>query len=406
MTDLAAIWAQHAWPLCWKASVLVAVCWLATRSVTRLSAAQRHLVWTVGATVLLALPVLGLGAATWQSGANAGTHPPAVVRGQMLDGDARVIHVDGGDHADAVRLVTEVSGRPLGRMTMALFLVWLAGAGVTAGVFVLGHVGVGRLVRRTGEIGRCVRDQAEALALELGLTHRVRFRIGDPGQVPLTWGWPRSVVVLPAGCSNWDASRRRDVLLHELAHVRRGDLLTQTIVHLVCVLFWFHPLVWLMAGRLRLAQEQACDDRVLAQGSTATDYAAHLVGVTRHLHSARNPVPAGLSLGGRDQLRQRVDALLEDRRSRRDPGTRGGVLAVVVGTALALPLAAGDFGAVAAQTPGYRELTAVPVAVDTVLVNVPGRGPTQVLVLDDGRPMPHVDVLPHAEEAPKIRPSP
>ncbi len=47
--------------------------------------------------------------------------------------------------------------------------------------------------------------------------------------MPMTWGLIRTVVLLPAESGSWDVDRRRDVLLHELAHVRRHDWLTQMI---------------------------------------------------------------------------------------------------------------------------------------------------------------------------------
>ena len=65
--------------------------------------------------------------------------------------------------------------------------------------------------------------------------------------MPFTYGLLRPVIVLPESADEWTTDRRRSVLLHELAHVRRRDLLTNAIVQLACAVYWFHPLVRLAA---------------------------------------------------------------------------------------------------------------------------------------------------------------
>ena len=53
--------------------------------------------------------------------------------------------------------------------------------------------------------------------------------------------------------------------------VRRWDWLTQMLAHVVCCVYWFNPLVWYAAQRMRIEREQACDDLVLASGAKASD---------------------------------------------------------------------------------------------------------------------------------------
>ena len=106
--------------------------------------------------------------------------------------------------------------------------------------------------------------------------------------MPMTWGIVRPVVMLPADAAQWPADRLRTVLLHELIHVRRCDLLAQALAQVACCLYWFHPLAWLALRQLRDERERACDDAVLLQGVPPHEYAAQLLDMVRGLRVRRS----------------------------------------------------------------------------------------------------------------------
>ena len=90
--------------------------------------------------------------------------------------------------------------------------------------------------------------------------------------MPMTWGCLPAVgplpgagarVLLPAEAEEWPEDRRRAVLLHELAHVKRRDCLSQLIAQLACAVHWFNPLIWLAGHRMLVERERACDDLAL-----------------------------------------------------------------------------------------------------------------------------------------------
>jgi beta-lactamase regulating signal transducer with metallopeptidase domain len=218
-----------------------------------------------------------------------------------------------GSHA-AVAPMTDAAGD---RRPLALLTLWITGV-----VLCLLPVGLGRLrVRALERAARPLDDPEwhallERLSLRLGLRRRVRLLVGSESAMPMTWGWRRPVVLLPSTAPLWHADRRRDVLLHELAHVVRRDCPSQLVAQVACALHWYNPLVWLAAARLRAERERACDDVVLRSGAPASRYAGHLLDVARALRPHAGAGLAALAMARPSQLEGRLLAVLDARRSR------------------------------------------------------------------------------------------
>ena len=157
--------------------------------------------------------------------------------------------------------------------------------------------------------------------------------------MPLTFGTIAPTIVLPASADDWTDNRRRAVLLHELSHVARRDCLVQRIAACACALYWPHPGVWWAAKRLRAEQELACDDRVLASGAAARDYAGHLLDIAHAFRAAPAPATA-LGMARARQLERRLLAILDEARNRAALGRGRGSLLVAVAVAVFLPMAA------------------------------------------------------------------
>lgn len=126
---------------------------------------------------------------------------------------------------------------------------------------------------------------------------------------PATAGWRRPVLLLPDDWRSWNASERRAVLAHELAHIIRGDYAAGLLARLAVVLNYYHPVVRWIAGRLQLQQEQAAD----ALGARfAGGRASYLLALSRLAlkQDGRSPSwPAREFLPGRRILIRRIEML-------------------------------------------------------------------------------------------------
>jgi TonB family protein len=135
---------------------------------------------------------------------------------------------------------------------------------------------------------------------------RVKCLTSNRVTVPLTFGWIRPVVLLPATFHQWRVGKLCAVLAHETAHIRRRDFQTASVAALSKAIFWFHPLAWWLDWRLATLAEQAADDA--AAGANPEAYAGVLVNIAR---DARDGRLHGLAVAGRKGLEERVARLLD-----------------------------------------------------------------------------------------------
>ncbi len=169
------------------------------------------------------------------------------------------------------------------------------------------------------------------------------LRIGelDALATPAVVGLLRPTLLLPRG---WLARRptRQDehALLHELAHLKRGDLWYDELWSLLRAALWFHPLAWIAVERLHALSELQCDQTVArALGSDAPAYRDTLVLAARPLLAS--PAPGGLRafLGSPSSIVVRIERL--ERAATRSLALARGVSAAVafVLAACVLPMA-------------------------------------------------------------------
>src|SRR5205823_3664741 len=128
-----------------------------------------------------------------------------------------------------------------------------------------------RLTRQWGRVRRlrqvCVPVEDEGLARSVAeLCARFRLRqlpelAAGPVDSPALVGVRRPTILLPTDlCPTATVGELRLVIAHELAHLKRRDLLWGWLPVLAHSLFFFHPLVWLARTEIRLAQEMAADE--------------------------------------------------------------------------------------------------------------------------------------------------
>ena len=319
-----------------KSTVVLGTAWLLARALRHRSAATRHLVWTAAAAALLALPLLSVSmpALRIDTGALAPLVPSITFRTTAVPPSGTTASAT----SSSIPNPSPTPHQPWSiNLRLLIPILWAAGAALSLAQMTAAWFVMGRMRRAA----RPVDDSSFfSLAHSLGVHRPVQLLEIPTGAMPLSFGILRPSVFLPADATEWSEDRRRVVLLHELAHIRRGDLATQMIARISVSLFWWNPLAWMAMREFVKERERAADDLVLTAGESATAYASELLEIARSLHTAPVLVSAAVAMARPSQLEGRLTAILDSHTDRQSTGPRAAIAAAIVAVALVAPFAA------------------------------------------------------------------
>jgi beta-lactamase regulating signal transducer with metallopeptidase domain len=324
-----------------KSSALLLAAGTVTLMLRRGSAAQRHLVWSLAVVGALVIPLLSrvvpsveVPVPTVAVPATPTTTPAPVSPVPPVDAATTVPEVIDAPPAPAAALPTAVSDVGLapavgeiaidsasatlwGVVAMILVALWFSGLVALLSYLVAGMLRLRHLTRTATPItsGRVWRT-AERVCLRLELFVQPAVLRGDDDAIPMTWGLFHPVVLLPTGVEEWTDARVEAVLVHELGHVKRRDYLAQVCAQIACAVYWFNPLIWMAAHRMRVEREHACDDLVVSTGHEAAGYAEDLLRIATAFRSTGRTQAAALGMARTAHLRERLTAILDDTRRR------------------------------------------------------------------------------------------
>ena len=320
-----------------KVTAILGAALLLVRVLRGASAGARHLVWLIALTAALSVPLIEL-IAPVRLAVLPSSFPTTILQGTAAPSTVLAPDIDPTTAFDATTEPSSPAGavptQPAMRPSLesptvslldraglttgtALLLLWLGGALAITAWLAQGWIAANRIVRRARVITNTdwLHPMYE-VADRIGLEESPRLVQSDEVRMPFACGLITPTVVLPGDCDGWSSDRRRAVLLHELAHVRRRDLIGHTLSRLVCAVYWFHPLVWMAAGRLRSESEQACDDLAVGSGARAADYAEHLLDIVTSVRTDSTPNVA-MAMARRSEFEGRMLAILDPERPRR-----------------------------------------------------------------------------------------
>jgi bla regulator protein BlaR1 len=258
----------------------VLVLWMLCRALPRLSPATRAVIWWCAAAKFLlslflvvpveipaeprllhsfALIVEGPGpqiSADLPSGTAAHDLAASETEPQPHNG-RQPTHVGGSAPSD------RSSGRAVSIPVLVL-AAWLCGVVTVFAVALRRWWRLRRVLAEADDAPIAVRNMANELAYRVGLSQAPEIRMSDGVETPFVTGFSRPIIVLP-GTRFCELPResQRMALCHELAHIRRRDLVLGVVPAVAERIFFFHPLALYAAREYAVSREAACDQLVI-----------------------------------------------------------------------------------------------------------------------------------------------
>jgi beta-lactamase regulating signal transducer with metallopeptidase domain len=322
------------WQSALLASLVAGVCRLRRRS----APALRYWCWQIVALKLLLMPwwIVALPLSGFLGAGAPGVTSPAAKTTENREGrpGAAMNSLVAPPAGEAGLTASETPGGfdSLGQLTWRswLVLVWLGGIAWQVGCLLVQRGRLRRLLSRAASTTEPrLLAVMEQVAAQLGLSQRPALVLTDGVGAPFVYGLLRPVLVLPRGLmAELDPRLWREVMLHELGHLKRRDLWWGWLPALARIVYFFHPVAHWAWFRIRLERELACDQlAMLHSGRSAADYAEILVQVVSHAS-----MPAALAMRPFEGLstfwKRRLTMLLSTSRSSPQLSRRTGLVLV------------------------------------------------------------------------------
>jgi beta-lactamase regulating signal transducer with metallopeptidase domain len=225
----------------------------------------------------------------------------------------RVSHEPTPDSATAEVDTAPPTATPLSWQAL-VFLAWIAIALALLLLLIQRAWFVRGLIAQAQESPPRLRIALDQCRVQMGVKRAVPIRVSSNATSPAVCGLFRPSILIPKGLvPRLQPHDLQAVLLHELAHIKRGDLwvnLTQTLLQ---VIYFYNPFLWLANLVIRRAREQAVDEAVLvALREAAHDYPETLLNVAKLAFKQRPALSLRLIgvVESKSALRSRIKHIL------------------------------------------------------------------------------------------------
>ena len=190
------------------------------------------------------------------------------------------------------------NGAPVSRVSLKvadiLVMIWAIGVIVLLGLTINGNRKFWLKIRsRQPVIDSAIQPLFNSCLEQMQIRRRICLQHLPAIRIPMVYGWFRPAILLPSAFIKDEKTESlKHILCHELAHIKRHDILVSYVTTLLQILHWFNPLMWWTFYKIRLDREVACDAIALNHlgREQAKSYGHTILSLLEHI-STENLLP-------------------------------------------------------------------------------------------------------------------
>ncbi|MGD0413344.1 MAG: M56 family metallopeptidase [Verrucomicrobiota bacterium] len=350
-----------AMPMLWQSAILIGFLFVVDALLRRkVRATARYALWMLVLVKLVLPPTLAMPTSPvywWHGSSLSPATPPSPPEVSLPSATSAATR-------DRIPSLPPHAARPHLTAAAIMLLIWLVITGCLGLWVICRFLQAVDLSKRTTAAPARALELLDSCRRALDVRRTVSLRCARGAGSPAVCGLIGPVIIVPDSVmAALDESGLRFVLLHELAHCKRGDLLVGHAQIVLQVFYWYNPLLWLANARIRRVREEAVDEMVqVGAGSEAANYPAAMLQVAKL--AVRRPI---LSIGLTGMLAARGGLAERIREMNRKP-----------------PPTSARLGARAATTMALLALVALPMACQQRMISATTGNSFIVRVSNDG----------------------
>ncbi len=228
-----------------------------------------------------------------------------------------------------------------------VFMLWFVGVLVITVLLIQRVFFVRGLIAQSEPAGNRLADILNQCREQVSVRRNIELRLSHNVTSPAVCGLFRPVILIPKNLLEiLSQDKLKAVLIHELAHIKRGDLFVNSMQTLLQIVYFYNPFIWLANTMVRRIREQAVDEMVLvALGTQAQSYSNTLIDIAEMAFT--RPV-LSLRLVGVVESKKALSRRIKHILSRPFPKSAKlgivGLSAIIVTAIVLLPMAKGQMG--------------------------------------------------------------